>query len=123
MSWSRRSPSRVWRMSGGMHKMGKPSRDKGLRVEREIVNRLKDVGIPAERVPLSGAAGGKFVGDVVIETRLGERCAEVKARKNGEGFSTLEGWLGSNDLLILKRNNKEPFVVMPWAQYVELITP
>lgn len=35
--------------------MGKPSRDKGLRWERKIVNRLKARGIHARRVPLSGS--------------------------------------------------------------------
>ena len=42
--------------------MGSKERNKGLRVEREIVQKLKDVGIPAERVPLSGAAGGSYTG-------------------------------------------------------------
>ena len=35
--------------------MGKPSRDKGARREREIVALHKAVGVKAERVPLSGA--------------------------------------------------------------------
>ena len=40
--------------------MGRMSRTKGGRVERELVNKLKESGIAAERVPLSGAAGGTF---------------------------------------------------------------
>ena len=38
--------------------MAKKSRVKGQRNEHAIVNLLKDAGIQAERVPLSGAAGG-----------------------------------------------------------------
>jgi len=34
---------------------GKHSRNKGASYEREIVNQLKDHGVKAERVPLSGA--------------------------------------------------------------------
>ena len=45
---------------------GKSSRDKGLRVEREIVNALRELGVDAERVPLSGSAGGSFSGDFNI---------------------------------------------------------
>jgi len=55
--------------------MGKFSRDKGARGEREIVGRHLALGIRAERVPLSGAGGGSFRGDVDIEN-VG-RC-EVK---------------------------------------------
>lgn len=80
-------------------------------MEREIAARLKAAGIPAERVPLSGGAGGSFTGDVVI---AGRWRAEVKARKSGSGFKTLEGWLGSNDLPVLRRNHGEPLVVLPW---------
>jgi hypothetical protein len=46
---------------------------------------------------------------------------EVKARKNGEGFKVLEGWLGENDLLLLKRNRQDPMAVMPWRTLVPLL--
>jgi Holliday junction resolvase len=98
--------------------MGRPSRAKGIRVEREFVHLHRDAGIPAERVPLSGAAGGRFAGDLVVAGRL---RGEVKARKDGAGFATLERWLGDNDLLFLRRNRAEPLVVMPWAVYASLM--
>ena len=47
--------------------------------------------------------------------------AECKARKDGAGFKVLEGWLGNNDLLILRRDRQDPFVAMPWATFVELM--
>jgi Holliday junction resolvase len=34
--------------------MGKKSRDKGSRIEREVVHTMQDEGFAAERVPLSG---------------------------------------------------------------------
>ena len=62
---------------------GKASRVKGNRAERAVA---KAVG--GERVPLSGALGGKLSGDVV--DALGMRV-EVKQRKSG--FGTLYGYL------------------------------
>jgi Holliday junction resolvase len=97
---------------------GKMSRDKGARREREFVHRLIEAGIPAERVPLSGAAGGSFGGDI----RVGDGfVAECKARKNGSGFATLEGWLDGNDFLFLQRDRADPFVCMTWKRFVELM--
>lgn len=98
--------------------MGKMQRRKGGRVEREIVAALKAAGVPAERVPLSGGAGGSFTGDVVV---AGRWRAEVKSRKNGAGFKVLEDWLGSNDMLLLKRNRAEPLVVLPWSLATALL--
>ena len=41
--------------------MARLSRDKGQRIERELVHLHLDAGIPASRVPLSGAAGERFI--------------------------------------------------------------
>ncbi len=46
--------------------MGKFSRAKAHRAERAIVRALQDVGFGAERFPLSGAARGRFGGDVSV---------------------------------------------------------
>ena len=99
-----------------MNKRG--SRVKGSRIEREIVQKHKDVGVIAERVPLSGAAGGSYSGDVVINNDL---RAEVKARSGGAGFQVLERWMGDNDLLFLRKDRSEPMVAMPWSTYEKLI--
>ena len=102
---------------------GRSSRNKGLRVEREIVNELKELGVDAERVPLSGAAGGSFSGDVIIskDDPIGKLIAEVKARKNGSGFKTIEKWMGDNDLIFLKKNNQKPIVIMDWELFSKFI--
>ena len=105
--------------------MGRPSRDKGGRIEREIVQRHKDIGIHAERVPLSGAAGGRFSGDVDVFP-LGKDeaplVAEVKARGQGGGFKTIERWLGENDALFLRRDRADPLVVIPWRVWADLLS-
>lgn len=97
--------------------MGNSAKRKGDRVEREIVQLHQKIGVSAQRVPLSGAAGGRFAGDVWINDMKGE----VKARAEGSGFKTIERWLGDNDLLFLRRDRKSPLVVMPWNTYKELI--
>lgn len=93
--------------------MGRSSKRKGDRIERELVALHRELGIEAARVPLSGAAGGDFSGD--LHLTLGERRlrAEVKTRGNGDGFKTLERWLGGNDLLFLRRDWAEPPVLLP----------
>jgi hypothetical protein len=45
----------------------------------------------------------------------------LKARRNGEGFATLERWLSDYDALFLKRNNAEPLVVLPWRVWRNLL--
>jgi len=96
--------------------VGKFSRDKGGRAERELVHKHRDIGVPAQRVPLSGAVEG-YKGDLIV---AGLR-AEVKARASGEGFKTLEGWLGDNDLLFLRRDRAEPLVVLPWKTWARVL--
>jgi Holliday junction resolvase len=80
-------------MSGARH------RRKGDRLEREIVARHKQVGVHAERYPLSGASHFRGSGHDLDIYVLGENqaplVAEVKARANGAGFTTLEKWLGN----------------------------
>ena len=88
--------------------MGRMQRNKGARVEREIVQRFIDIGLHAEKIPLSGAAGGSFSGDLLV----GGRKVEVKARKDGTGFKLLYRWLGDNDFLVCKQDRTEPLVIM-----------
>jgi len=93
------------------------SRDKGARIERELVHLHQDAGIPASRVPLSGAAGGAYSGDL----RVCDLVAEVKGRKDGNGFTMLERWLGGHHMLFLKRDRQRPMVLLPWSTYITLM--
>lgn len=102
--------------------MGKPSRDKGLRRERAIVEIHSKSGLRAERVPLSGALRYQGNGaDVDLYVRGAVPVkAEVKARGEGSGFRTLERWLGGNDALFLWRDRATPFVVLPLHIWLEV---
>ena len=102
--------------------MGKASRDKGLRRERAIVEIHAKSGLRAERVPLSGATHYRGNGaDVDLYVRGAAPVkAEVKARGDGDGFRTLERWLGGNDALFLWRDRAAPFVVLPLHVWLEI---
>lgn len=105
--------------------MGKASRDKGARLEREIVERHRTLGIKAERYPLSGASrfrnSGHDVDAYIFGPNKAPAVCEVKGRKNGAGFTTLEKWLGEYDALFLRRNHADPLVVLPWRVWVRLL--
>lgn len=85
--------------------MGIKSRRKGYRLERELKEKLKELGLEVERVPLSGAGGGSFSGDLIIN---GKR-AEVKGR--AEGFKSIYQWLEDRDILFIRADRKEWLVI------------
>jgi hypothetical protein len=97
---------------------GRKPREKGGRLERHLVKRLQAAGFACERIPLSGAAGGSFSGDLSIPLLGLDRVAECKARSNG--FARLYGWLKKRDLLILRVDRQEPLVVLPLKLAIEI---
>jgi Holliday junction resolvase len=97
---------------------GKASRDMGNRAERAVVKFLQARGFAAERIPLSGAAGGSFVGDLTVPVLGVDRCVEVKVR--AKGFTQLYDWLEGRDLLIVKADRAEPLIVLPLKLAAEI---
>lgn len=98
--------------------MGKASRDKGLRFERALVNTCQEVGLAAERIPLSGAAGGSFCGDVSIPIQGQDRKIECKSRK--AGFKQLYDWLPGNYALAVKHDRADTLVVLRLSDFLAL---
>ncbi len=90
---------------------GRASRQKGNRVERAIVKALQEFGLAAERVPLSGSAGGSYLGDLTVPVLGVDRVVEVKARATG--FAQLYSWLEARDILIVKADRRAPLVILP----------
>lgn len=90
--------------------MSKAQRDKGNRFERQIVNLLKDSGIDAKRIPLSGATWLK--GDLLI----GNEVAELK--KRGNGFKQIYEWIQESRYLIVAADRKEPLMVMRLKDWI-----
>jgi Holliday junction resolvase len=106
-------------MSGARH------RQKGDRCERELVERHRALGIHAERYPLSGSSRFRGSGHDLDIYALGRVAApliaESKARKSGEGFKQLEKWLGTYDVLFLRRNHADPLVLLSWSTWAALL--
>jgi Holliday junction resolvase len=104
---------------------GRSPRRRGDDVERELVHRHSELGIKAERYPLSGASrfrnSGHDLDCYVFGTDEAPLVAEVKARKSGGGFTTLENWLGEFDALFLRRHRADPLVVLPWRVWAQLL--
>ena len=101
-----------------MSRGGRASREKGNRGERAVVRFLQERGFAAERVPLSGAARGRFGGDVSIPLLGADRRVEVKCR--GSGFRQLYDWLEGRDFLIVRADRREPLVVIPMKLAAEI---
>lgn len=97
---------------------GRSPRQKGNRAERALVRYLQDRGFAAERVPLSGSAGGKYAGDLSVPLLGIDRCVEVKVR--GAGFGQLYAWLIDRDFLIVRADRAEPLVVIPLRLATEI---
>ena len=96
---------------------GRGPKRKGDRVEREILALLRDAGLEARRVPLSGSAPG-YPGDLEVELPgLGRVVVEVKARRR----VALEGWLDGRGLLIIKPDRKPPLAVLPLEGFLQVL--
>ena len=94
--------------------MSESERRKGYRGEYNLVRKLKEHGLSAERVPLSGSTSFAK-GDVVVEGLVGE----VKLRK--DGFRQIYKWLDDKDLLFLKADRKPYLVVMELDEFMKLL--
>ena len=104
---------------------GRRSRDKGNRIERQLVELHRALGIHCERYPLSGASRFRGSGHDIDCYALGRDAAplvcEVKARKSGAGFTQLEKWLGEYDALFLRRDRGDALVLLPWRVWTALL--
>lgn len=95
------------------------SKDKGRSFEHQVADTLTENGIPARRVPMSGmlrGLGDDLDGDVII-TDTNEKI-ECKFRQNIS--VQLWDWLSGNDYLAIKRNHKEPLIVLTLEQFIRL---
>jgi Holliday junction resolvase len=95
----------------------KSPKQKGDRLEREVVKHLEAAGIPAKRVPLSGSARG-YPGDVLATMAGRDHVLECKSRRD---FATLYKWLERRDGLILKADRKEHLVVLRLVDFIRVL--
>lgn len=111
--------------------MGALSRNKGNRVEREIVNLHRKMRIDAERVPLSGAqryqGNGEDVDVYVFGRTSAPLCCQVKAYKGTRGTKGILDALNNADALFIRYDAEPgqqalpPVVVVSWATWERLV--
>jgi len=104
---------------------GRRHRQKGDRRERELVHRHRELGFRCERYPSSGATHFRNSShDLDVYLNGPEEAPlvfESKARRNGEGFATLERWLQDFDGLFLRRDGVDPLILLPWKTWARLL--
>jgi Holliday junction resolvase len=98
--------------------MGKASRDKGGRFERELVNTAKAHGLEAYRVPLSGAAAG-FKNDIII--KQGRTTWEIEAKKRATGFKFIYDNIAGADILVIGADRQKPLAVLDYEDFCDLL--
>ncbi len=102
--------------------MPNPSRQKGDRFERQIVEYFQERGINAERIPLSGSSPfGSFSGFDLTVPMFGTTL-RAEAKHKGSGFQTLYNFLahGSNDFLIVRQDRAAPLAIVPLELLVHM---
>ncbi len=87
-------------------------------IQQASLRALQASGIAAVRVPLSGAVGGRFAGDIILPLMGRDLRIEVKAR--AAGFRELYSWLDGRDVLVVKADRCEPLVVVRLCLAVEV---
>ena len=101
--------------------MANRNKDKGTYHEKWFVDWLKQIGFQAKRVPLSGALGGEYSGDIKIALGGQDLVGEVKYRDKSNfpsAFTVMEG----RDIAFFKRKNGKPNVLVIMTKEVfELI--
>ena len=101
--------------------MGKASRDKGARYERELVHDFTGYGLKARRVPLSGATE-YAKNDVEVEAGFAPNpvfSGEAKRRKSLPKFFTEA--LDGADFAAFRQDNGETLIVLRLKTFAELL--
>lgn len=101
--------------------MGKHSRDKGARFEREVVNQLKEYGLDAKRVPLSGATDFAK-NDIHVTSGFDPRITlsgELKRRKALPAW--IEEALEGADFMVMREDGGKSLVVIRLPLFAELL--
>lgn len=99
---------------------GKASRQKGDRFESSVVDQLRSQGIQAQRVPLSGAAGGMFTGDIQFISPRDSINRKIECKVRANGWGDLYNWIVDNYALCIKRDRAETLVVLRMADFIKL---
>jgi len=99
---------------------GRAQKNRGYRGEKLIERRLKKYGF--YRVPLSGAIGGRFSGDVRRDVKSCLQVLEVKVRQGAQ--KQMRSYLAQGDadaVVIVPGGGQEPLVFMELKKLEQLL--
>jgi hypothetical protein len=103
--------------------MANKNKIKGTYHEKWFEAWLNKLGLKAKRVPLSGALGGEYTGDLWVDALVGRRLvAEVKYR-DASNFPSPFKVLDNRDLALYKRRRGHPqtLVILSGELFAELM--
>ena len=93
--------------------MGKMQREKGARLEREVVTLFKAFGFDTAR------RTGEYVkNDVLVAIDTRDWIIEVKGRKRG--FCSLYDFLAESNAVVHRADNREWLITMPFKDFLYL---
>lgn len=96
--------------------MAHPSRRKGNRFEREIVNDAEDAGVPGER---AYASNGRALGHTEnVDCLIGGYRVQAKRRKKIAGYMTPDADV---DIQIIRGDRGDTLAVLPYETLLDLI--
>ena len=99
--------------------MSSRSKRKGSGYELEVVRDHLALGVQASKMPLSGALGGKYSGDVQVAGLIGE------CKRRRKGFSSLYKAIDQGkqpaDILFVRDDHQKTLVVLPWSTWVKFL--
>lgn len=99
--------------------MGMMSKRKGYEFERETVNYLKDGGIAARRVPLSGA--GEEKGDITVQPVWRDNPYRGEAKRRRCLPTMLVSALGDHDFAVCRQDHGESLVLIRLSTFRDLL--
>ena len=101
--------------------MGKASRDKGAGYERELVNAFKDMGLRAQRVPLSGATD-YAKNDVEVTAGFdGKTVFSGEAKRRKQLPKIITDALEGADFAAFRQDHGETLIVISLDTFGELL--
>lgn len=85
--------------------MANKNRNKGIYHEKWFEKWLKKIGVKVKRQPMSGALGGEYIGDLLIEHNDQRFICEVKYRDKST-FPSPFSLFKNKDIVLFKRRHK-----------------
>ena len=99
--------------------MTHPSRSKGNRFETQCVEELRERGIYARKVPLSGSLGGEYQHDLYLGP---DKSETVECKHYKRWLGRFYGWLAAGPrYLFVKEDAGDTLVIMPLAEFARLV--